>query len=59
MILLKIEDTDMEGKLLLADALIYGQYRHKPSVVVDLATCTRKYILATRKSVGFRRQSPW
>ncbi|XP_052740865.1 cytosol aminopeptidase-like [Bicyclus anynana] len=44
---LQIEDTDMEGRLALADALVYGQMQYKPSLVVDVATLTRGVLLAT------------
>jgi leucyl aminopeptidase len=37
----QIEDTDMEGRLMLADALVYGQALHRPALVVDVATLTR------------------
>ncbi|XP_072932953.1 cytosol aminopeptidase-like [Epargyreus clarus] len=43
----QIEDTDMEGRLLLADALVYGQSIFKPSLVIDVATLTRGVLLAT------------
>lgn len=38
----QIEDTDMEGRLMMADALVYGQALFKPSLVIDVATLTRK-----------------
>nr|XP_034829480.1 cytosol aminopeptidase-like [Maniola hyperantus] len=44
---LQIEDTDMEGRLALADALVYGQVLYKPSLVIDVATLTRGVLLAT------------
>ncbi|CAK1585772.1 unnamed protein product [Parnassius mnemosyne] len=44
---IQIEDTDMEGRLMLADALVYGQAMYKPSLVVDVATLTRGILLAT------------
>lgn len=39
---MQIENTDMEGRLMLADALVYGQAVFKPSLVIDVATLTRK-----------------
>ncbi|XP_028177301.1 cytosol aminopeptidase-like, partial [Ostrinia furnacalis] len=42
-----IEDTDMEGRLMLADALVYGQALHRPALVVDVATLTHGVLLAT------------
>ncbi len=35
----EVEDTDAEGRLILADALVYAQ-RYKPEGIVDLATLT-------------------
>ncbi|CAG5054637.1 unnamed protein product [Parnassius apollo] len=40
---IQIEDTDMEGRLMLADALVYGQAMYRPTLVVDVATLTRGY----------------
>ncbi|XP_050677883.1 cytosol aminopeptidase-like [Leptidea sinapis] len=44
---IQIEDTDMEGRLILADALVYGQVMYKPSLVIDVATLTHGILLAT------------
>ncbi|CAH2047671.1 unnamed protein product, partial [Iphiclides podalirius] len=44
---IQIEDTDMEGRLMLADALVYGQAAYRPSLVVDVATLTHGVLLAT------------
>ncbi|KAG6440864.1 hypothetical protein O3G_MSEX001497 [Manduca sexta] len=44
---IQIEDTDMEGRLMMADALVYGQALHKPSLVIDVATLTHGVLLAT------------
>ncbi|XP_068617233.1 cytosol aminopeptidase-like [Battus philenor] len=44
---IQIEDTDMEGRLMLADALVYGQAAYRPALVVDVATLTRGILLAT------------
>lgn len=35
-----ISDTDKEGRLLLADAIVYGQGEHKPKLVIDVASLT-------------------
>ena len=35
-----ITDTDNEGRLILADALAYGQAEFKPRLVIDVATLT-------------------
>ncbi|CAG9136515.1 unnamed protein product [Plutella xylostella] len=44
---IQIEDTDMEGRLVLADALLYGQAAHRPALVLDVATLTHGILLAT------------
>lgn len=44
---IQIENTDMEGRLMLADALVYGQAVHKPSLVIDVATLTHGVLLGT------------
>ncbi len=36
----EIENTDAEGRLVLADALAYGAARYRPDAVVDVATLT-------------------
>ena len=36
----EVTNTDAEGRLVLADALIYGVKQFKPSAVIDLATLT-------------------
>ncbi|RVE49218.1 hypothetical protein evm_006110 [Chilo suppressalis] len=41
---IQIENTDMEGRLMMADALVYGQALHKPALVVDVATLTNAKI---------------
>ncbi len=41
----EVEDTDAEGRLILADALAYAS-RYKPSAVIDLATLTGACIVA-------------
>ena len=42
---IEIISTDAEGRLLLADALVYAQ-RYKPAAVVDIATLTGSMIVA-------------
>ncbi len=42
----EIENTDAEGRLILADALAYGIEKYKPDCVVDLATLTGAVIIA-------------
>ncbi len=42
----EIENTDAEGRLILADALAYGIEKFQPSCVIDLATLTGAVIIA-------------
>lgn len=35
-----IQNTDNEGHLMLADALVYGQTTYKPRLIIDVATLT-------------------
>jgi leucyl aminopeptidase len=42
----EIENTDAEGRLILADALAYGIERFQPDCVIDLATLTGAVIIA-------------
>jgi len=42
----EIENTDAEGRLILADALAYGIEKFEPSCVIDLATLTGAVIIA-------------
>lgn len=42
----EIENTDAEGRLILADALAYGLEKYNPDCVVDLATLTGAVIIA-------------
>lgn len=42
----EIENTDAEGRLILADALAYGIETYNPDYVVDLATLTGAVIIA-------------
>uniref|UniRef100_A0A2A4JNU8 Fe2OG dioxygenase domain-containing protein n=1 Tax=Heliothis virescens TaxID=7102 RepID=A0A2A4JNU8_HELVI len=44
---IQIENTDMEGRLMMADALVYGQSIYKPSLVIDVATFTHGVLMAT------------
>jgi leucyl aminopeptidase len=43
---IEINNTDAEGRLVLADALTYVQEHYKPSAIVDLATLTGAIIIA-------------
>ncbi|MFT5698118.1 MAG: leucyl aminopeptidase [Desulforhopalus sp.] len=42
----EIENTDAEGRLILADALAYGIETYRPDYVVDLATLTGAVVIA-------------
>lgn len=42
----EIENTDAEGRLILADALSYGIEKYQPDCVIDLATLTGAVIIA-------------
>jgi leucyl aminopeptidase len=42
----EIENTDAEGRLILADAIAYGIEKFQPDCVIDLATLTGAVILA-------------
>jgi len=42
----EIVNTDAEGRLLLADALAYGQKRFNPTCIIDLATLTGSIVMA-------------
>src|SRR5206468_6157834 len=37
---IEVINTDAEGRLVLADAMTWGQRQYKPEVMVDLATLT-------------------
>jgi leucyl aminopeptidase len=43
---IEVLNTDAEGRLVLADALTYVQEKHKPEVIVDLATLTGAIMVA-------------
>lgn len=42
----EIENTDAEGRLILADALSYVEDKHKPDLIIDLATLTGACVVA-------------
>lgn len=48
---IEIISTDAEGRLLLADALVYAS-RYKPSAVVDIATLTGACVVALGEGVA-------
>lgn len=41
---IQVDNTDAEGRLILADALCYAA-TFKPKITIDLATLTGQYIL--------------
>jgi leucyl aminopeptidase len=43
---IEVNNTDAEGRLVLADALWYAQDRFKPTVMIDLATLTGAILIA-------------
>ena len=43
---IEILNTDAEGRLVLADALTYMQKKHKPKLIIDLATLTGAMLVA-------------
>lgn len=45
-ITIEVEDTDAEGRLILADGLSYVIQNHEPDVVIDLATLTGACVYA-------------
>lgn len=53
---IEIISTDAEGRLLLADALVYAQ-RYQPKAVVDLATLTGAVVVALGEGVAAGRFS--
>lgn len=42
----EITNTDAEGRLVLADALAYGQKKYAPTRIIDLATLTGAIVIA-------------
>ena len=42
----EVTNTDAEGRLILADALIYGEQKYKPRAIVDIATLTGACVVA-------------
>lgn len=48
----EILNTDAEGRLILADALAYGERHHKPREIIDFATLTGACIVALGNDVA-------
>lgn len=49
---IEIISTDAEGRLILADALLYAVKRYRPKAIVDLATLTGACVVALGKKVA-------
>jgi len=50
-ITVEVEDTDAEGRLILADALIYAN-KYNPDVIIDLATLTGAAVVALGENIA-------
>ena len=48
---IEIISTDAEGRMILADALVYAE-RYSPALVIDLATLTGSAVIALGKGVA-------
>ncbi len=48
----EVDNTDAEGRLILADGLTYAKETYKPDVIIDLATLTGACIVALGSSVA-------
>jgi len=48
----EILNTDAEGRLILADALAYGEKQYSPKVIIDFATLTGACIIALGTNVA-------
>ena len=48
----EVQNTDAEGRLILADALWYAQDRFKPQAMIDLATLTGAMVVALGEEYG-------
>ncbi len=48
----EILNTDAEGRLILADALAYGEKRYAPKAIIDFATLTGACIIALGNNVA-------
>ncbi len=48
----EINNTDAEGRLVLADGVAYAVQHLKPTVIVDMATLTGAQLVATGRSFG-------
>lgn len=48
----EIVNTDAEGRLILADALSYGEKRYSPAAIIDFATLTGACVVALGNNVA-------
>ncbi len=48
----EILNTDAEGRLILADALAYGEKQYSPKAIIDFATLTGACIIALGNNVA-------
>lgn len=48
---IQIDNTDAEGRLILADALAYAQKEFQPNLVIDIATLTGDLVLCNLLNV--------
>jgi aminopeptidase len=42
----EVDNTDAEGRLILADALYYASTTYKPHTIIDVATLTGAIVIA-------------
>ena len=48
----EIGNTDAEGRLILADAMAYAEWRFKPEVMIDVATLTGACVVALGEKIA-------
>lgn len=48
----EVQNTDAEGRLVLADAMAYCQKHYKPTAIIDLATLTGAIIIALGDTIA-------
>jgi len=49
---IEIQNTDAEGRLVLADALWYAQDKYKPEIMIDLATLTGAIVMSLGNKIA-------
>ncbi|QSH39599.1 leucyl aminopeptidase family protein [Candidatus Kaiserbacteria bacterium] len=50
--MIEVRHTDAEGRLVLSDALTYVQKKHKPGLIIDVATLTGAALVALGQSAS-------